>query len=495
MNLNKKETLNKLTRLFPGIDKGWLSLLLLKYTTSHDAVEQVSEKILEHYHGWYPKTDLNPNSVVARNKYLFILSEIFPLADVGFLRSCIVKLKSNHVYKIIERLLEMSKKSDGYPQRLEPGPLSKSDYFKSKEYIAGCRAKLLNDFPDHWESTVNAVMAETNDSYTEAYEKLIDIPANSWISSLFSFVKRKPILVPELQNRDLLEDIRSRKEKLHLAEDAQLAQSLNLADYQRYNQLIECQCCYGDYVFEDLGSCSNGHLFCKDCVNRFVNESLFGQGTMRGQKVMCVHTDGCSGEFSLETMQRMVPQTLLESYNASLSECELLKAGIKLAHCPFCPYAEEEIKITFDWFRILKRHIFTHFTIDRIRKSSPLISFVFSIFLAIFLSPHALLLPLLLNLYMKRLIESDSFISVYRKLHASMKERIPILNCKKCGKPSCTKCKAEWQVDHICYENEQNNFRLYVERAMSNAMIRVCPNCQISFSKSDGCNKLTCPNW
>lgn len=35
--------------------------------------------------------------------------------------------------------------------------------------------------------------------------------------------------------------------------------------------------------------------------------------------------------------------------------------------------------------------------------------------------------------------------------------------------------------------------RIYVEKAMADAIKRTCPVCHISFVKSDGCNKLTCP--
>ncbi|QSL67160.1 hypothetical protein MERGE_001549 [Pneumocystis wakefieldiae] len=45
---------------------------------------------------------------------------------------------------------------------------------------------------------------------------------------------------------------------------------------------------------------------------------------------------------------------------------------------------------------------------------------------------------------------------------------------------------------HKCFEKELDGLRLYVEREMANAVKRTCPVCNLSFVKSDGCNKLIC---
>ena len=72
----------------------------------------------------------------------------------------------------------------------------------------------------------------------------------------------------------------------------------------------------------------------------------------------------------------------------------------------------------------------------------------------------------------------------------------------KCQNPSCAKetcryCKEVWS-EHFglkCKEVEktaQKDVRLSYEEKMTMAKIRKCPKCGCEFTKSDGCNKMTC---
>ncbi|KAI0241054.1 hypothetical protein L0F63_006850 [Massospora cicadina] len=71
---------------------------------------------------------------------------------------------------------------------------------------------------------------------------------------------------------------------------------------------------------------------------------------------------------------------------------------------------------------------------------------------------------------------------------------ITMLQCQSpdCGKLSCRLCFQQCLPSHRCLENERDALRLKVEQAMADAVKRTCPECNLSFTKYDGCNKMTC---
>lgn len=52
--------------------------------------------------------------------------------------------------------------------------------------------------------------------------------------------------------------------------------SLNDQQYEEEGQKIECGCCYGDVVFEDMVQCLDGYFFCVSCLMNYVKEVVFG---------------------------------------------------------------------------------------------------------------------------------------------------------------------------------------------------------------------------
>lgn len=69
---------------------------------------------------------------------------------------------------------------------------------------------------------------------------------------------------------------------------------------------LECQCCFAEYDFEEMVSCrTQGHLFCKTCLQRHTEQRVFGLGSFGnkgGEKVksceiICMHASGCTSGF------------------------------------------------------------------------------------------------------------------------------------------------------------------------------------------------------
>mmetsp|Transcript_51298 Transcript_51298/g.58125 ORF Transcript_51298/g.58125 Transcript_51298/m.58125 type:complete len:839 (-) Transcript_51298:69-2585(-) len=61
-------------------------------------------------------------------------------------------------------------------------------------------------------------------------------------------------------------------------------------------------------------------------------------------------------------------------------------------------------------------------------------------------------------------------------------------SCKKCGKASHIPLRCE----EVAQQKRQDDGRLKIEEALSEAKMRICPRCKKKFIKSDGCNRMTC---
>ncbi|KAF6759266.1 hypothetical protein DFP72DRAFT_1102545 [Ephemerocybe angulata] len=65
-----------------------------------------------------------------------------------------------------------------------------------------------------------------------------------------------------------------------------------------------------------------------------------------------------------------------------------------------------------------------------------------------------------------------------------------------CGVVSCRLCGKKEHVPKTCKEMEDDRHldgRIAIEEAMTKALMRSCPKCGKAFIKTDGCNKMTCP--
>ncbi|CAG8534185.1 9623_t:CDS:2 [Diversispora eburnea] len=470
----------KLIAIYPDADVEYLRYCTKFYKDNH--VERISEKILNHNKGQYPKIPEGcheSNCVNAKNIFLKQLNEIFPDCDVSFLREKICNLDNNHVQQVIDTLLDMEKNSKNYPRRLNTSVIENWEFIRSPEYNKAVRYRLYNDFPDIWKSTIKAVLAENNFDYRRSFSKLKDFSSQNWWNSIFNVFKRK--VYKEFDDSELEEDIKkilTVQLEQQTKEDYEVAKQVNFSEYTNNDQLITCGCCYGDYTFEDLIGCSEGHLFCKECINHLVQEGLYGQGSLRGKRINCIESDGCDGYITDDQLKITLSSEVFKNYLELVIEHSLKQANLILVQCPFCSYCEVDDD---DPFRNLK--------------SSKTIIMIASIPLA--------LLPLFTSFENIMSFLNVAAIIVVPQIVLGMLGVLPIKSWiedidniirrnPECSKSSCLTCNREHKPFHKCYEQEQDNLRLFVEKAMAEAVKRTCPKCHVSFTKADGCNKMTC---
>lgn len=491
-----RRQVEELIVLFPDCDPLYLEYCCQFYEDNH--VERICEKIFNsnqaHYPSLPPKLVRDPLSTASKNFYLDSISELFPDCDLTYLRELISSLPHNILYSSIESLLLQNNK---YPRRPHFGRIDKTEYFKTEPYKKGGYFRLLNLFPKIPKSSIKAVLAETNYNFIETYDRLSQLAIrHNWVSTLLSYFNtRKPQEDPSMYTLELLEELslleNRGKETNKLDSDLALAQDLNNLQYEEENQTISCGCCYLSFSFEELCQCIEGHLFCRGCVNRYVSEAVFGQSNFKEKGcILCIDTNGCIGTISDQELSRVLEPELFSSYQNAIFELYVDRSSLNLVRCPFCRYVEVDQEASF---RNLKWRSYLFFGVTLLALRRILVPWR---------SLVRLLIPLqslFLALSIVGLLELSSY--NFAEKHPTWSPKFILkppscsfLQCRspECGKFSCRLCFQQCLPSHKCLENEKDDLRLKIEQAMAEAVKRTCPDCNLSFTKLDGCNKMTC---
>ncbi|XP_047213966.1 E3 ubiquitin-protein ligase RNF216-like [Girardinichthys multiradiatus] len=118
-------------------------------------------------------------------------------------------------------------------------------------------------------------------------------------------------------------------------EDFLLALQVNEDEYKKDGQLIECGCCFGEFAFEKMTQCSDGHLFCKECLLKYAQEAVFGSGK---SELSCME-DGCPCSYPMCELQKVLPDNILCRYNErQAEEAVAATCADELVRCPFCNF-------------------------------------------------------------------------------------------------------------------------------------------------------------
>ena len=405
------------------------------------------------------------------------------------------------------------------------------DAFRSESYKKAARRALCLEFKGLNRSTIDAVLAERNHSYTLCRPILQNIAARSWRSNIRAFFSRwrKPAsdalrghfmlvwvakqgqtrpsepsmkdsgdiqLDQELFTTILAPLISATREK-QCTEDWLLAMNIHAREAEDVGALYECECCFSDTTFEQMSACTDGgHFICFRCLRNAVNEALFGQSWGqnidhdRGQ-VRCLAPtagEGCLGCIPESTVQRALCQEkggeeVWDKLESRIAEQNLLKAEIPLVQCPFCPYAE------YDELYLPPSTV--HFGLSTSKPFRTLILWLLLLDLVPFLLLYSLFCRCASSLQLRRPCSffHTSLSRLTRCKHLSRRFRC---GSPTCGVASCLSCSKAWHDPHICHESAALSLRKTIEAARTAALKRTCPRCGLGFIKESGCNKLTC---
>uniref|UniRef100_A0A8V0ZPQ8 E3 ubiquitin-protein ligase RNF216 n=1 Tax=Gallus gallus TaxID=9031 RepID=A0A8V0ZPQ8_CHICK len=232
--------------------------------------------------------------------------------------------------------------------------------------------------------------------------------------------------------------------------DFLLALQMNEEQYQKDGQMIECRCCYGEFAFEELTQCADGHLFCKECLIKYAQEAVFGSGK---SELSCME-GSCTCSFPTSELEKVLPETILCKYYERKAEEEVAAAcADELVRCPFCNFPallDNDVK-RFSCPNPRCRK-------ETCRKCQGL------------WKEH-------MNLTCEQLAEKDDI-----KYRTSMKEG---------GEGGETSCR----VPDMNKNQFQNLWQIVAadrEEKMTAARIRKCHKCGTGLIKSEGCNRMSC---
>ncbi|KAI2792238.1 hypothetical protein POX_b02275 [Penicillium oxalicum] len=481
------------------------------------------------------------------NNALEILASTFPDIRIEVFRELLLRFDGeSRLHVCVDQLLRHKEKwvegrwnvpggqsSASEQQSVQPaetdGPGNQTgvpveERFRSVEYKTAVQTALTREFGSLSKSTIAAVLAEVNFSYWRARPTLRDLSGRTWratFNNILTFRRKKdrdehPLmlwqrhadgeLTPSLKETGsteldaelhaiLLAPLLHQKRENQESNDFRLASEFNELEAKALGSLYECECCLSDVVFEQIGTCtSNGHVICYHCIQRTVQEAIFGQGwaksvDMRRSTLKCLaplSSGTCDGSLPAAVVKQAVlldkagDETYARFEGRVASEA-LLKSRMKLVRCPFCSYAEAD-----PVYHPSSRNVRW-----QVRRGGNMMS---SILTTLFLLD---LVPLLLITCLVLLMVNPSSISSLREnaiRHVCLRTRSKRFTCANpaCQRVSCMTCQKAWRDPHVCHEPLLLDLRATVEAARTAAVKRTCPRCGLSFVKSSGCNKLTC---
>ncbi|WVR04125.1 hypothetical protein IAU60_001124 [Kwoniella sp. DSM 27419] len=99
---------------------------------------------------------------------------------------------------------------------------------------------------------------------------------------------------------------------------------------------IECGCCFGEDIWDNMFQCAEGHLFCKPCATQYAETKLGEQSTM----ILCMDVSGCPSPFPESELRRLLSDKSFALYHHLRQAEELEVAAIEgLESCPSCAFA------------------------------------------------------------------------------------------------------------------------------------------------------------
>ncbi|KAJ3443619.1 e3 ubiquitin-protein ligase [Anaeramoeba flamelloides] len=251
----------------------------------------------------------------------------------------------NVIVNKIMNLKEYPKQQKNKNEVLLMNPKYKDvNWFENKDpvdkiYQKEALSVLLQEFSKLSTTLIKRELRNHGFRYAPTYKdlKLVKEPEknNNFFSNLFTRKNSEISLTSErliIETRFVKDEERRKIEKI----DLELAEKINEDEYEQSGCKIDCMCCYAKVPFEKMVSCKAGHLFCVDCLHNLVKYAIGA----RKKEIRCPGVEKCDFGFSLNMIQKAVPEKTWDLFERLVQESEISQAKIEnLRKCPNCDYA------------------------------------------------------------------------------------------------------------------------------------------------------------
>jgi hypothetical protein len=429
------------------------------------------------------------------------LNELFPEHDVAELRQALSVQARSNVYRALDDLFLYEEKTKHTTAGkvcmltrvgVDRGVIEPRQRFRSEEYQNTVYRRLRLEFAQFdFPVTIRVVLGEHNYDYERTRTALAGLFTKKTLWSIFKNLfssNSKEAAEKKLRqsstgctelDAELAAIARRKRREESIAQvesDLILARQYNEEEYTEAGGLMECGCCFSEYPWEDMTACTSGHLVCHQCVTHAAQECVFGQGDCfydpRGLRCIAALNENCDGVISTTVLEGVLSPDMMSRYTTRIMSTDLETANLNLVRCPFCTYAEFKDSP----LKIRPRSFLKH-----------IVAFLF--FLITLLSPLIvanITVPILICLYYTDLLEwkewTKSVNEVYQRRYGGYQEGARSFKCPNkdgdCGRESCLECGKEWAPFHDCLKDEKDGLRLYVEKAMADAVKRTVMKCE-----------------
>lgn len=174
-------------------------------------------------------------------------------------------------------------------------------------YLSRSLDTLCQDFRWLTKPAVRQVLEQFKGHYYPAYQFLkkdLEYPKNGAAkpkssSGLGLLAKERVInYVERYDPAFVMEYDYTHREEIEAAEQAEFDAQQKLLDEEaeRNGNVMECGCCYIDVPLHRMVQCADGHLFCSDCIKKYLEESVYASGNTT---IHCLNESGCKASTSV----------------------------------------------------------------------------------------------------------------------------------------------------------------------------------------------------